>query len=108
MTTMIDDISAIPVTNQEPQEFGLEVVATSLLMIIIAVVAKQKKVRAFHHWLYLSLRRKTFFVTERGYMGIGLCLNGGRRRSGVVQWTEDAFLGKTGSAGYEIGKVCVY
>jgi hypothetical protein len=68
---MMDDISAIPVMNQEQQEFGLQIVAASLVRVIVATVAKQKKVRAFHHWLHLSLRRKNFFVTERGYMRIG-------------------------------------
>ena len=47
----------------------------------------QKRARAFHHWLFLCLKGKAFFVTEGGYLGLAsgsemrvgdeICLFGG-------------------------------
>jgi hypothetical protein len=30
-----------------------------------------KRAKAFHYWLWLTHRRKRFFVTEKGFMGTG-------------------------------------
>lgn len=68
---MMDDISAIPVEAHQKQEFAYQIASSILVSVIVAPVTMKKKVRAFHHWLHLALRRRLFFVTERGYMGIG-------------------------------------
>jgi hypothetical protein len=67
---MLDDVTAVPITAHEQQEFALQIVASILVMVIGTRISLRKKARAFHYWLYLSLRRKAFFMTQRGYMGI--------------------------------------
>jgi hypothetical protein len=68
---MLDDVSAIPAEAHQKQEFAYQIASSILVPVIVAPVTMKKKVRAFHHWLHLALRRRLFFVTERGYMGIG-------------------------------------
>jgi hypothetical protein len=70
ISNMMDDVSVLPVTAHEQQEFALQIVAATLVMIIGTRIGSEKRARALHYWLYLSLRRKAFFVTQAGYMGI--------------------------------------
>jgi hypothetical protein len=68
---MHNGIGVTPNSTPEQQEFALHYLAASLGTIIgVGKTDKKRRVRAFHRWLCLTLRRKTFFTTEHSFVRI--------------------------------------
>jgi hypothetical protein len=67
---MVDDIETSSFHDDEQLEFALQYAAAMLLTVVGSGTSMQRRIRALHYWLCLSLRGKALFVTEKGYMGL--------------------------------------
>lgn len=67
---MVDHIETYSFQADEQIEFALQHAAGMLLTVVGSGTSMQRRIRALHYWLCLSLRGKALFVTEKGYMGL--------------------------------------
>ena len=71
ISQMLDDIlSLVSQTQARQKQFARSIVAARLAWIITGRTSVKSRARSFHYWLYTMLRRKSFFLTDNGWMGI--------------------------------------